>query len=351
MFPALRPLRVTLALACAAGLLVGPLGGAASAAPEKSELRFSLDWLFQGSQAPLVLADEGGFFEKEGLEVTVDRGAGSANTISRVATRTYDVGFADINSIIQHNANNPDDQVKAFYIVFDRSPLAIMSLADNGIDEPADLEGKTLGAPSFDGARKMFPAFARVNGLDADSITWESMDPQLREQMLVRGEVDAISGFITSGPLSIEALGVAPEDIVILRYNDYGLDFYGSALFARADFIEEHPETVAAFARAVNAAIKAAAADPDAAIDAVQARDSLIDEALEKRRFILTMKELMLTEAVKESGLSATDPERLARNIDLVAEVFELPPVAPETIYTDAFLPPASERTAPAIAE
>jgi len=324
------------------------LGHAAHAQAEKTDLKFSLDWLFQGPQAPMVLAAEAGLFKSEGLNVTVDRGAGSANTINRVVSGAYDIGFADVNTIIKYNAENPGREVTGFYMVFDQSPLAVMSLAEKNINAPKDLNGKKLGAPVFDGARQMFPVFARQNQIDASSISWTSMDSALRETMLVRGDVDAISGFITSGPLSIEAQGVKPERIRVMKYADYGLDFYGSVLFARTEFLTQNPKTITAFARAMNKAMKESMAKPEAAIAALKTRDGLINTALEQRRLKITMDQLVVTPAVRANGLSFVDPKRLERNIEMVSAGFDIkvpPKVA--SIYTDRYLPPLAERMLP----
>ena len=71
-------------------------------------------------------------------------------------------------------------------------------MKSKGITKPKDLEGRKLGAPTFDGGRQMFPALAKANGLDMNKITWITMDANLRETLLVRGDVDVITGFLTS---------------------------------------------------------------------------------------------------------------------------------------------------------
>ena len=331
-----------------AAMLAACFAAPAMAQVEKPELKFSLDWLFQGTQAPMVVAAENGFFKAEGLTVTVDRGAGSGNTINRVVSGAYDFGLADVNSIVKYNAENPGREVTGFYMVFDQSPLAVMSLAEKNVNAPKDLAGKKLGAPVFDGARQMFPVFAKVNGVDTSAIAWTAMDSALRETMLVRGDVDAISGFTTSGPLSIEAQGVRPERIRVMRYADHGLDFYGAVLFARTEFLAQNPKTVAAFARAMNAALKDAMVHPEAAIVALKTRDGLINDSLELRRLKIALNELVATPAVKKAGLSHVDPQRLQRNIAMVADGLALK-AAPSaaSVWTDRFLPPAAERMLP----
>jgi NitT/TauT family transport system substrate-binding protein len=319
---------------------------------ETPRLRFSLDWAWQGPQAVFAIAETAGLFTQAGLAVQMDRGAGSADTIARVAGGAYQVGFGDINALIQYNADsaNRGREITAFYMVFDSSPLAVMTLRRSGITTAQQLMGRKVGAPLTDGGRQMFPAFARASGIDLARIEWVTMNPQLREPMLVRGDVDAITGFITSGVLSLRGLGVAEQDIVVLRYRDAGLPNYGSAIYARADFLRANPRTVTAFTAALNRGIKAAIADPQAAITALRTRDPLVDDRLELARLMVAHRELTLTPHVLANGLSSVVPDRMRAAIDVVVQTYQLPTTpALEVIYTDAFLPPAAERMPPAL--
>jgi NitT/TauT family transport system substrate-binding protein len=127
--------------------------------------------------------------------VTVDAGNGSGAPVHRVASGTYDMGFADLAALMEFHANNPDAPNKpvAVMMVYNNTPAAVMALKKSGIKTPADLNGKKLGAPVFDAGRRGFPIFQKANGIGA--VTWTSMDPPLRETMLARGDVDAITGF------------------------------------------------------------------------------------------------------------------------------------------------------------
>src|SRR6185436_13460944 len=106
------------------------------------------------------------------------------------------MGFADIAAMIEflsNNQANPQARMQAVYMLYDYSPAAIFALKKSGIARPADLVGKTIGAPVFDASRRAFPIFVKANSLDASKIKWTTMEPALRETMLARGDVDAIS--------------------------------------------------------------------------------------------------------------------------------------------------------------
>ena len=180
----------------------------ATSAMADTELKFSLDWKYEGPAAPYILAKKNGYYADEGLDVTIDSGNGSVGAITRVASGAYDVSLADINSLVEFNASNPDRAMKSIFMVYDRPPFALFMLKKSGITKPEDLVGKTLGAPVFDASRKLYPAFAEATGLKLDDVKWESMDPPLREPMLVRGDVDAISGHYFTSILNLQAQGI-----------------------------------------------------------------------------------------------------------------------------------------------
>lgn len=332
------------ALAILASVTCGP----AAAQLEKPAIKFSQGWLFQATQAQFPLAHERGYWKSEGLEVTVDRGNGSATSIQRVISGTHEIAYSDVGTIVKWNAENPGKELMIIYVAEDGFPLGAFALKTKGIAKPKDLEGKKLGAPSFDGGRQMFPAFAKANGIDQSKITWFSMDASLREQMLVKGDVDVITGFITSAIPTLNGLGVKTADIMVMKYDDFNLDGFGNAVFASREFVEKYPKTVAAFVKGLNHAMKDIVADPKAAIGAIKARDPLINAELETERLKLYVKELLLTPNVKANGFSAVDTKKLERQIASVMDAFNVKAnVTVASIYTDKFLPSKADRMPP----
>jgi NitT/TauT family transport system substrate-binding protein len=255
------------------------------------------------------------------------------------------MGFADINALVEFNTANPGQAVKSVMMIYDAPPFGLYALKGSGIAKPADLVGHTLGAPVFDASYKLFPAFAAQTGIDPAAVPRVNMDPPLREAMLVRGDVDVISGHYFSSMLDLMSKGVPEDDIVVMLYADHGMDFYGNALIASGAFIEEQPEAVAAFNRAVTRGLKDLVADPAAAVALVAEYDPLIDQELEKQRLDMALEQNILTPYVKENGFGAIDEARMARAIDQLAAALDLPSKpAVADIWTDAFLPLAEER-------
>ena len=330
--------------ACLAALA---LAFTAQAAAQDTKIAFQLDWRFEGPAAMFLLPKAKGYFAAEKLDVTVDAGSGSGNAVNRVASGTYQMGFADVASLIEFIGNNPTAPNKpvAVMMVYDQTPAAVFALKKSGIKAPSDLIGKKMGAPVFDAGRRAFPIFVKANKLDGGKIQWTAMDPPLRETMLVKGDVDAITGFYFTSLLNLNARGIKDEDVDVLMYPKYGVNIYGNAIIVSEQFLKEKPEAVKAFLRAFTRGMKDVLADPDGSIRYVKERDALIDETLEKRRMKLALDSVIVTPEAKANGLGDVTPTRLADMVTQVSQAFEIKnPVKVETIWSNAYLPARQDR-------
>lgn len=314
-------------------------------AQQPTPLRFAWDWAPQGYHAIWAMAEERGLFRDAGLRVQQDRGYGSGDTITKVATGAYDIGFADINALVQFNARNPAQRVIAVAMVFDSNPAAVVTLRRTGIRSAADLPGRNLGAPEGESSRVLFPVYARAAGIDPASVRWTSMTASLRETMLATGQVEAITGLMQSAVFGLRAAGIPAADIVSLPYAAAGVDLYGHGIITSAAFAERNPEAVRAFVRASIGGLKAALADPAAGMAAMKKREPLFDEALEVDRFTMTRDVAILTANVRRTGFGALELDRMQRLVATNAEVNGIAnPPAAETLFSTAFLPPQAER-------
>ncbi|WP_019010454.1 ABC transporter substrate-binding protein [Deinococcus aquatilis] len=326
------------------------LSTVSTAQAQSTNLKFTLDWALEGPSAPYFLALDRGYFSREGLNVSIDRGFGSGDAINKIAGGTYDLGFGDINAMMEFNARNPAQKLVAVYMVYNAPPHAIVVLKSSGIKTPKDLEGKTIAAPVGDASRRLFPAFAEANGIDATKVKWVSVDGALREPMLARKQADAISGFTFTSLLNLKQIGVAADELTIFPYAASVRGLYGNAVITRADFAQKNPGVVKGFLAAVNAGLKDTIKDPGAGIAAVQKRNGLMNVALETERLRLALGGSVLTSDVKALGLGSVRPDRLKSSINTVKQAFDLPvTLSPTSVFNASYLPPAAERKAPAL--
>lgn len=330
----------------AAGLLGAALALPATAPHAQTNMPFALDWRFEGPSAPYFLAIDNGHFSAEGLSVEVSPGQGSLDAIPKVATGAYPMGFADFSSLVRFIDQNPDAPVTGVMVLYDKPAFAVVGRRSQGVEAPADLEGRTLGAPPPDGAWAQFPIFAAAQGLDVDAITIEPVGFPTREPMLADGQVDAVTGFSFTSYLNTVRLGVDPDDISVMLMADYGLELYGNVIIANTDFAAANPEHVTGFLRAVARGVQAVAEDPAAGIAAMAPANPAMDTELELRRLQLALRDNILTDWVRENGLGDIDPERFARSIAQVRMTYEFQNEPdPAMFFTDAFLPQDGSRS------
>ena len=330
------------ARAAAALALAAAFTGAAHA--QATPIKFQLDWRFEGPAALFLTPAARGYFKDAKLDVSIDAGNGSGGAVTRVASGAYDIGFADLAALMEFHANNPDAPNKpvAVMMVYNNTPASVMALKKSGIKGPADLAGKKMGAPVFDAGRRAFPIFQKANGVPA--VNWISMDPPLRETMLARGDVDAITGFTFTSLLNLEARGVKAQDVVVLPYPDYGVKLYGNAVIVNPKFLKEHPAEVKAFLLAFTKGVKDVLAKPEAAIADVKARDGIINTELETRRLKLALDTVVNSPDARTEGFGQVVPGRLSLMASQVSDAFATKTrVNPDAVWNGSFLPTRAE--------
>lgn len=329
-----------------AAIVLCTLAATSMAAMAQTSVKLVLDFAIQGQQSPIILAADGGYFSRAGVTVQVDRGYGSADAITKVATGAYDMAFADLGSLIQFNGKQGSTKLISVFQVYDVAPMVILALKKTNITKPTDLAGKKIASPPAASSRVMFPTFAAANNIDTSSIQWLDVTPQLRETLLMQGQTDATTAFITD-LAGLKHLNISENDISVMRFSDYGVNLYGHAILTTPEFAAKNPDVVKKVVKGVAEALKASIANPDLAIAAIKKRDPLVDESVERHRLDLIIKNAIVTEHVKKAGLSAVDMDRMKKTIDTVTVTFKTPSVDVSSIYHPEYLPPRSELMLP----
>jgi NitT/TauT family transport system substrate-binding protein len=309
-------------------------------AAEPTKLKLVLNWKYQGPQGMFFVAQDKGYYKAEGLDLTIDQGNGSGAAVPLVANGTYDVGFGDINALIEFAAKKPEEAPIAVYVMFNQPPFTIAVKAGSPIKSPKDLEGKTIGGAANDGALKLFPAFCKITKIDCTKVNITNMQPNLREQMLMQGQVDGVFGYVNTIRFSAKLMGVEDSQLRFINYGDYGMDLYSNAIIVSKKLVKENPKAVAGLVRAINKGLQDSLKDLDASVAAVAKREPLIKVPVEKDRFIATLKDEMNHPEIAKIGLGNVDMDRLKKSIDILVDANSLPRTpAVSEIFTPAFLP------------
>src|SRR5690606_31368109 len=295
-----RPRRLATSLAAGAAVAaLAACGQAAGPAGETNaeglqEVTVTLNWVPYGEHAPFYLGVADGIFEDEGIDLTIQPGNGSGNTVQQVAQRNTDFGWADTPPLA--NGISSGMPVRSVGVFLQTGPSSVEFFADQGITEPADLVGKTVGGTPGDAMYGTFPAWLELNGVDPADVTVVNVDAAGKIAALIEGKVDAIQGFHHDQAPTIE--NQTGEEVEALPFADFGMNLLGTGLVAHEALLADDPELVEAMVRATSRAFLAASEDPDAAVAAMAAgAEQAPDEAVLAAQLAATVELLGLEDA------------------------------------------------------
>jgi NitT/TauT family transport system substrate-binding protein len=228
-------------------------------------LTFRLDWLVGGAHTCYYRTASGGYFAKNGLDVKILEGSGSGTTATLVANGGNDFGFSDAGVVSK--TINGGAPIKLVAGIYQRTPSVIISLKSSGINTPADLAGKTVGASTGEAPLQLLPAYLSAAGADPKSAKVVNMDPGSKIPALLKGRVDAIVGYATDDLPAAET--EAPGKLAVQYYADNGVTTLSNGIITSDKMIKEHPDTVRKFVSALQAGFADCQKDQKAAVAAL----------------------------------------------------------------------------------
>ncbi len=232
-------------------------------ASAQDAVTFRLNWYMGGLHVPFYYGKEKGFYKQEGIDLTINEGRGSANTVQVVAAGSDTFGLADSSSVIATAAKGAE--VKSVMTVLSSTGFSVVSLASAGIKTPKDLEGKKLAVSPGDPLGQLFRALAAHNKLDMSKISFVQVDPAAKVVSVLEKRVDALLGGADDQYFLIKYKGETPA---ALRYADHGANIVGMTIMTRADVIKSKPDMVRRFVKATVRSWEEAKKNPEAAVEA-----------------------------------------------------------------------------------
>lgn len=327
------------AILVAAGLLFVSLGGGAltGRALSAESVIFSLDWVPFGKHSGFYTALHKGHYKAEGLDVTIQRGFGSGDTIKRVNISQAHFGFADTASLVV--ARSRGAKVKVIAMFHDDSLYTVYTLEGSGISKPKDLEGRTIGAVRASASRIIFPAFAQANNVDMSKINWVEMTDAARVPSLLAGKVDAADIFAGHEREYEQAAAKVGKKLRYIRFKDWGVNPYSNGIITADATLEKNPDLVRRFMRATWKGVAYTVEHPD------EGAQMFLKTFPERSPEILRNQwdeivNYLLTPTAKEKGIGYMTRERMIYTRDLITQYMKLEKkVEVEDLYTNAFLP------------
>jgi len=239
------------------------LAASTSVALAQDAVTFRLNWYMGGLHVPFYYGKERGFYKDEGIDLTINEGRGSANTVQVVAAGSDTFGLADSSSVVATAAKGAE--IKSVMSLLNSTGFSVVSLASAGIKTPKDLEGKKLAVSPGDPLGQLFRALAAHNKLDMSKISFVQVDPAAKVVAVLEKRVDALLGGADDQFFLIKYKG---EEPAALRYADHGANIVGMTILTQGAIIKGKPDLVRRFVKATARSWDEAKKNPEAAVDA-----------------------------------------------------------------------------------
>ena len=243
--------------ASALALCVSP----SSIAAEKASLR--LNWYLGGLHVPFYYGKEKGFYAAEGIDLTINEGRGSANTVQVVAAGSDTFGLADSSSVILTASKGAD--VKSVMSLLNTTGYSVVSLAEANIKTPKDLEGRKVAVTAGDPLGQLLQAICKANNVDCNKIGMIQVDPAAKVVTVLEKKADALLGGVDDQYFLIKYKGAVPA---AMRYADFGGNIVGMTIMTSGETLKNNPDLVRRFVRATVKSWEETKKNPGAAVDA-----------------------------------------------------------------------------------
>ena len=306
---------------------------AAAPAAAQQKLDFILNWVPGGDHAPYYYAKKLGWYTKEGIDLNLEPGKGSALATQKVGAGANPIGLADMGGVLV--AKSKGANTVAVFNVYANSPQGLYWLKSSGIKGIKDFPGKKIGNPAADGARTMWPALAKANGIDPKSVTWVNIDANSKLSALKSKAIDVTTSFYNLHFVFQKELG---DDMGFIAWRDIGLNPYGNSVIVNAEFLAKNKPVIDKFVKVTQRAFATCVKDPKPCVQALVESGGALTYDQEFGNWRL-VEVLMSDKYSREIALGIHDDARMKADYELVRDYIGIDkPFDVKTTYTNEFL-------------
>jgi NitT/TauT family transport system substrate-binding protein len=303
----------------AIGALALTLCGPAWAA---DKVRFQTDWIPSGEHAMYYGGWAKGIYAKHGIDITITRGYGSGDTVTKVAGGAADFGVADIAAVFTARART-NVPIKTIAVLYSESPHSLFVLKSSGITSFKGLEGKKIGITPGNSHRFYFPEVAKKAGTDPSKIVWTNMDGAAMAAQLIAKNIDAAPFYSIHEYYINKAAVKAGEEILVLPFVAVGFKIFAASIITTDKMIKDKPDLVKRFLAATKEVFEWARDNPEEACKLHVQRfpEVALDDCMGSVN--ATMK-FVFNDHSKQFGFGKESPERLKFSWETIATANDL---------------------------
>ncbi len=292
-----------------------------------------LNWTPTADHSPFYYAKAQGWYEKAGIDLTIEVGKGSGISSLKVGSGASPFGISDLATALVARGKGAD--VVAVMSIYANTGQTFYWRKSFGVNGPKDFPGHKIGNPPGDASRVMWPAFAKAVGIAADSVTFVNVGPTAKIAALKTHTVDIISDFYNEHDLKVKEFG---DDLGYINWKDIGLNPYGNSLIVNGAWLAKHPDVVKSFVQISQRAFAACVADSAPCLKALLDQVSGLDKENQEHQWE-RIKYLMTDEFTTTKALGWIDQGRMKKDYDLVQTYIGLEkPFAVDSAFTTGML-------------
>lgn len=299
-----------------------------------------MDWALSGYQLPFYWAKKKGYYEAEGIDLTIKDGAGSAKSAQLVESKEDTFGLVDATVTVNSVAKGM--HLKSILMVVQEGGSAIVSWAAKPMKSPADMIGHSIAATADQ--KPLIELLLTVNKLPIDQVTMRIVSMQSRNTVFYQHQVDSIVSVVVGSPMDmiVAAKEGKGDPIYLMPFSDFGIRTMATGAVVHDDTIASNPGLVRGFSRASLKAMNEIASETaaDEATDIAMALSQAPANRREsvKLQWLATLPRLQ-TQWSKDKPLGWTSAQDWDACIDLLLKTDQITSAIPaDRVYTNAFI-------------